>query len=351
MSQRYNKLTDCTNAIFVERHKTFISRKPGGRNRVFIGDSQRKRRSNSCETRKKAIFRKTVSTNVIFSLFFRFQDRMRTRVNTVFVLVGILLGVPLSFGQQANFLSRSELGVRLGGMYYIGDLNPFGHFKESNLAGGMIYRYNIHSRASLRATFTAGAVEAYDSKSNNPLHVNRNLSFASDIYEGAVGIEFNYFPFQVGHPRYRGTAYLFTEIGFFRMNPTTQYNNEVIELSSLGTEGQGTTLSSEDYYGLTQLTIPLGIGCRLTLTKNISLNLEYGIRKTFTDYLDDVGSSRYVNPTLLSEVNGPLAAALSNRSLDGSRFGKRGDATTNDWYSFFGMMLCVRLGQPTKCSF
>lgn len=253
------------------------------------------------------------------------------------------------FGQQANFLSRSELGLRFGGMYYIGDLNPFGHFKGTNLAGGMIYRYNIHSRTSIRASFTKGSIEASDANSKNPLHVNRNLSFQSDIYEGAVGIEFNYFPFQTGHYRYKGTAYLFADIGFFHMNPTTTYNNETIELSTLGTEGQGTELSSEGYYNLTQFTIPFGVGCKLSISKNISLNFEYGIRKTFTDYIDDVASSKYINPTLLTAANGPLAATLSNRSLDGSRFGKRGDATTKDWYSFFGMSLCVRLGQPPIC--
>jgi hypothetical protein len=97
------------------------------------------------------------------------------------------------------------------------------------------------------------------------------------------------------------------------------------------------------------LTIPLAVGFKFSLGKNIGLNLEYGIRKTFTDYLDDVGSSSYLNPTLLAAENGPLAAQLSNRSLDGSRFGKRGNATTNDWYTFFGVMLTIRLGQPDVC--
>ena len=78
--------------------------------------------------------------------------------------------------------------------------------------------------------------------------------------------------------------------------------------------------------------------------------MEYGIRKTFTDYLDDVHSSRYIDSDQLGAINGPLAATLSNRSLDGSRFGTRGNPSTKDWYAFFGAMLSFRLGGPRVCN-
>jgi hypothetical protein len=80
------------------------------------------------------------------------------------------------------------------------------------------------------------------------------------------------------------------------------------------------------------------------------LSLEYGIRKTFTDYLDDVHANRYVNADDLAAINGPLSAELSNRSLDGSVYGKRGNATTKDWYVFYGAMFSIRLGGPRKCN-
>lgn len=268
----------------------------------------------------------------------------------IFILFLLFLLTSFSVdAQRANRRSKSELGIMLGGSYYIGDLNQFGHFKNTNLAGGLVYRYNVHSRMALRANVMYGSVEAYDSQSKNPLLKNRNLDFQSEIYEGAVGVEFNYFPFQLGHDRYRATGYLLAEIGLFHMNPTTTLNGDEIELQSLGTEGQGSSLSSKGYYNKTQLTIPLAVGFKFSIGKNIGLNLEYGIRKTFTDYLDDVGSNNYVNPSTLAVENGPLAAQLSNRSLDGSRFGKRGNATTKDWYTFFGVMLTIRLGQPDVC--
>jgi hypothetical protein len=255
----------------------------------------------------------------------------------------------VAHNQQQNRRSMSEFGIMGGGMYYIGDLNSFGHFKNTQLSGGILYRYNVHSRMSIRANAIIGSVKASDADSKVSLYQNRNLNFESKIYELAGGVEFNYFPFQMGHDRYKGTAYLSAQIGLFYMNPTTEYNGNTIELQSLGTEGQGTSLNSKNYYSKTQLTIPLAIGAKLSLGKNASINLEYGIRKTFTDYLDDVKSSRYINPAELAEIASPLTAALSNRSLDGSRFGRRGNPNTKDWYAFAGVMFTFRLGQPNKC--
>lgn len=252
-------------------------------------------------------------------------------------------------GQSQNKRSKSEIGLMLGGTYYIGDLNQFRHFYGTQPAGGLIYRYNYHTRLSLRANFTYGKVMANDADAKSDLNRNRNLSFESNIFELAGGLEFTYFPFFLGSERYRGTAYLLAEIGLFRMNPKTEYNGDMVELQPLGTEGQGSDLSRKRNYSLTQLCIPLGVGVKLALGRKASLGLEYGIRKTFTDYLDDVGSGSYVDPIALGEANGPMAGALSNRSLDGSRFGKRGNSSTKDWYSFFGATLTFRLGAPNRC--
>lgn len=253
------------------------------------------------------------------------------------------------FAQQSTNRSKSELGFLIGGSYYIGDLNQFRHFYNTQLAAGIVYRYNVNPRLSCRGNFTYGYLKAADRDAERDILVNRNLSFESKIFELAGGFEFHYFPFQLGNERYWGTAYILAEVGLFRMNPMTEYNGDLIELQPLGTEGQGSSLSSKGNYSLTQLTVPLGVGFKLSLGKKVSLNFEYGIRKTFTDYLDDVASNTYVNAEQLAVENGPLAADLSNRSLDGSRYGKRGTSSTSDWYSFFGAMLTFKLGKESIC--
>lgn len=253
------------------------------------------------------------------------------------------------FAQKQNVRSRSDLGIFVGGGYYVGDLNELRHFQNSNFSLGGIYRYNLNSRVSLRANFTHTTLDASDAEATNPVLINRNLSFKTEIYEFATGIEFNYLPYRTGHSQYKISPYFFVEIGLFNMNPKTNYQGNWIELQTLGTEGQGTSLGSRDFYSKTQFCLPLGVGCKFSIAKNISFNLEYGVRKTFTDYIDDVGSGRYIDRNALAEINGPLVGELSNRSLDGSANGKRGNSATKDWYFLFGGILTYRLGPASKC--
>lgn len=263
-----------------------------------------------------------------------------------------LVTFPLvSSAQFHTAASRSELGILLGGSYYIGDLNRFGHFKGTQPAGSLFYRYNINSRVTFRANLSYGSVVGDDAWSKEPEMVNRNLNFRSDIFEFGAGVEFHYMPFQMGNKRYRGTAYFLAELALFRMNPKTMHNGEWVYLQPLGTEGQGSSLNSKGHYSLFQMSIPIGLGIKLALGKRVSIGVEYGIRKTFTDYLDDVRADNFVDPAELALVNGPLAATLSNKNIDGSRFGKRGTSATKDWYAFFGLTLTFKLGNPEKCAF
>lgn len=265
----------------------------------------------------------------------------------------IILLFPLFvFTQRQNTLSKSEIGLFGGATYYIGDLNTLEHFKNSHIAFGIIAKYNLNPRFTLRGLCVQGTVSASDASSPSKyqgVYTNRNLSFSSSITEIGGGIEFNYFPFQLGNKTYRGSGYLFAEIAYFQMNPSTTYQGETIELRSLGTEGQGTTLNSHGYYSKNQLAIPFGIGFKYPFGRIFCIGMEYGVRKTFTDYLDDVSSDRFVNKSELAEVASPLTVALSNRNLDGSSYGPRGNSQTKDWYFTYGFTFTIRLGNPDEC--
>ena len=251
--------------------------------------------------------------------------------------------------QRATPLSRSELGITVGGMYYLGDLNPYKHYSNTQLAGGLLYRFNVNPRISLRFNLLYGNVKADDSESSNDLLRNRNLNFSSSVLELAGGVEFNYFPFEIGHKKHKGTAYILAQMGVFRMNPMTRYDGANVALQPLGTEGQGTSLSSKGNYSLTQLCFPIGVGGRITLGKWMTLGLEVGLRKTFTDYLDDVHADYFADRSVLLEESGVSAAALSNKNLDGSSHGRRGKSATKDWYVFTGCTLTFKLGKKNIC--
>jgi hypothetical protein len=249
------------------------------------------------------------------------------------------------YAQQSNNWTRSELGVSLGTMYYIGDLNQFRPFYETNLAGGLMYRFNYHSRLTLRINYTYGSLDADDKDSKITINKNRNLNFHTDIHELVGGIEFHYLPFQLGHKRYPGTAYILAQFGAFYMNPKTNYNGQEITLKPLGTEGQ----IGRDRYSNIQICIPLGLGAKFSLGKSAAFSFDVAIRKTYTDYIDDVGASYSPNTNLIPSLNGTLAGSLSNQSLDGTRYGIRGNSRTSDWYVYAGAMLTFRLGKENVC--
>lgn len=237
----------------------------------------------------------------------------------------------------------------VGGSYYIGDLNQYNHFKNTNLSAGLIYRYYVNSRIELRLSYNYGKVGASDADSDYEYHRLRNLSFESQIHELTGGIEFNYLNYKIGDGKYFFTPYMFIEAGAFRMNPMREHQGEMIELQPLGTEGQGSSLNSSDPYSLTQFVIPMGVGIKINLGQRMAMSIEYGIRKTFTDYLDDVGGD-YINPVLLTQENGSLAARMADPSLDGfEAIGPRGNSATKDWYSMFGIMITIPLGKEGTC--
>lgn len=254
----------------------------------------------------------------------------------------------------------NEFGGWIGGSYYMGDLNPYKQYNCTHLAGGLLYRKNINKRIALRLHVSYGMVSAADSLSDVAEHVNRNLSFRSRILEIGPMIEMNFFEYEagrkIGKHYYKNfiSPYFFAGLNYFKMNPQAAFGDDFIDLQELGTEGQGSELNSKNKYKLNQLSIPLGFGCKLSVGARFNISLEYGIRKTFTDYLDDV-SGKYVDLTQLEQLNGPLAAHYSDQSLnnEGINFtnegAMRGNPKSKDWYSFSGIIMTFCLGRTDAC--
>ena len=83
----------------------------------------------------------------------------------------------------------------------------------------------------------------------------------------------------------------------------------------------------------------LGGGFKFDINRDFSVNIDVSTRFLFTDYLDDV-SSVYPDKQALIDTRGPIAAALSDRSLVeglGSQGRQRGDTKGKDKYAFVGV--------------
>lgn len=248
----------------------------------------------------------------------------------------------------------TEVGLFLGCSYYIGDLNPVAQFNQfTKPAGGIVVRYNANSRLAFRANALVGAIEGDDSFSNIPTQQQRNLKFRSNLYELSGQMEFNFLDFEIGNENKMFSPYIFIGLAGFKFNPQGEVNNRWVDLQPLGTEGQGLPgAESRRKYKLTQFSIPFGIGAKISLSKYIGIALEWGMRKTFTDYLDDV-STRYYDPAAIAAKRGNNAAYLSDRSIgtdpNYNNIGRqRGDPTTKDWYCFSGIALTFKFKEGQK---
>src|ERR1044071_6885028 len=106
------------------------------------------------------------------------------------ILVAALLSLTLSplWSQTSN-----ELGIFIGGSYYIGELNPTGHLNSlTRPAAGIVYRHNLGYRVSFAGSALFGSVQGIDARTSSYEQQQRNLSFRSRIYELAFRTEFNF---------------------------------------------------------------------------------------------------------------------------------------------------------------
>jgi hypothetical protein len=285
----------------------------------------------------------------------------------LFLLPALLL--PLASDAQRWKRQRYEFSFGAGASNFLGELggaNQIGtnYFKDlewsmTRFAVAMGLRYKLSNYFALKSHLTYGRVAGDDKLTTEYFRNYRNLNFFSDIYEFNINFEGAFQQEQVGH-RYRLRkvrglkgyelyTYGFVGIGVFYFDPRTDYLGSVVRLQPLGTEGQG-LIASRTKYSLFQVCIPVGIGFKYTIDRYWGVGLEIGLRKTFTDYIDDV-STTYFDFANYPEAN-DLSAVLADRSNRSdprvtSPGQQRGDPRDKDSYMFgiFSVNYKLRTGR------
>jgi hypothetical protein len=265
-----------------------------------------------------------------------------------FLLVGSFLLISLGAFAQKGW----EAGPWAGVAYYFGDLNTNYDLSRPNLAGGIIARYNFNNRLGVKFGAGYGQVEASDSYSDNAFERARNLSFRSNIFDVTAAFEFNFLPYNHGSEYEFYTPYIFGGLSVFSFNPEAEIDDVWYELRPLGTEGQ---FKGEEYYTV-QLGLEYGVGFKVDLSYEWSLNFELSARHLYTDYLDDV-SGVYADLDQIRSLRGDIAVELADRSImiDGvsdSQLGtpgtQRGNSGNKDVYVFLKVGL-VRYFGSLQC--
>ena len=200
--------------------------------------------------------------------------------------VFLMLCLPLTALGQRN----ADYGISGGVTSYLGDINPNRLLYAPSPAGGIFYRYNFNPRQSLKASILLGGLRADDLDFLNDFQQSRAVSFNSMVGEAAVQFEFNFFPYSTDGRLYDYTPYI--------------------------AAGAGIAMIISGESGILPV-IPLSVGFKINILKNLGLEAEYGFRKTFYDNFD--GLKDLVAPEDFSLIH------------------------NNDWYSFTGISLTWKI--------
>ena len=274
---------------------------------------------------------------------------------------------------------RYEAQYGIGAGNFLGDLggaNQIGthYFKdfewvETRPAICIGMRYKLTEFFALKSALTFGQMRGDDKLTDYTYRNYRNLSFKSNILEFATQFEASFYREQLGHRyRLRGIkgqkgfelySYGFLGLGAFYFNPQGQdKNGNWVSLQPLGTEGQG-LVPTRQKYNRVQICIPIGIGFKYTINQKWGIGIEYGLRYTFTDYIDDVSTTYFSSDKLravygktpdgkdayVSNASGIFSIADKSNKNDPSKMPitaagqQRGDPRFTDSYMFLMITL------------
>jgi hypothetical protein len=182
----------------------------------------------------------------------------------------------------------------------------------------------------------------------------RNLDFFSEVFELSQQVEFNFFHHDKKKEEHRFAPYALSGLGVFYFNPKAVWQGTEYELRSLGTEGQISPAATTIKYNPLQMFFIFGGGLKYSFNKNISLNIEVALRKTFTDYLDDVGGLYPDEDVILryDPDNGNVVISLSDRSVNqsiGIDNRQRSSSKVKDDYMIFGIALTYTFHKNQPC--
>lgn len=172
---------------------------------------------------------------------------------------GLLLFCILGFELSAQREYRAEIGISGGSAYYLGDANNV-LFRNTKLTYGGYFRYLIDPRIALKAELSSSEISWDNTIAGNNI-------FALD----ATG-EFNFFDLE-NNPNKRlskvFSPYIFGGIGL------TNYLNQ----------GNQTF----------NMSIPIGVGLKVLLTKQVNLNLQWTNRIVMADDIEGIATLSNIN--------------------------------------------------------
>lgn len=206
----------------------------------------------------------------------------------------------------------NELGVSVGATNFIGDIGATAFVAPKDLSYGIMYRWNRSPRHSWRASYQYLKLSGKDASSDMGYRQIRNLKFDNQVHEASLGIEFNFFEFDLHNEWFSITPYVFAGVAGIAYNE--KYFDEYKVAHKI-----------DDGFAL---AIPASLGLKAQVDKRFVISAEVGFRYALTDNLDG---------------NHPTASSYEKNQF--------GNTRNNDWYMYSGITLTYTFGKnPCYCT-
>jgi hypothetical protein len=214
-----------------------------------------------------------------------------------FILL-LFLSIPSLFLGQVY-----EIGLSLGGSNYVGDIGRTNYIYPNHFSGALLAKYNYNPRIVLRGSFSYIPITGNDAEASTDFRQKRGLKFSNTILELAVGMEFNFYEYDLSSKEKSWTPYILIEVA--ALNYTYFAGQNILEERNAKKE--------------TSLALPIGLGFKSKLYGKFAFALETKFIYSFKDNLDYI-------------------------SEDNLRYSAEGNS--NDWYMFTGVSLIYTFGRP-----
>lgn len=196
-----------------------------------------------------------------------------------------------------------EVGAFVGGSNFVGDVGRTNYIYPNEIAGAVFFKYNHNPRIALRATYSYLPFSGNDLDADTDFKNDRGISFTNTIHELAIGLEYNFYDYDLSTPGKTWTPYITIDLA--------AYNYEYVVSEPQPNEFLYDTKNS--------FTIPFGVGFKSKLIGPLAFAVETKFRYSLNDDLD------YTTDTI-PKLN----------------FG----GNNNDWYVFTGISLIYTFGRP-----
>ncbi len=185
-------------------------------------------------------------------------------------MIRLLVGTLFILHSITVLSQNSEIGFGIGAWNYTGELSKTYDILELKPAGTVLYRSNRGRAISFKASLTAGKIGASDSRTTDALANARNASFNLFLYEALVGGEYHFLDWRSAKRPLRFTPYVSAGLGLFGIAGVPDKSAE---------------------YSAVQPSVQLGMGVKYVINPLWYIGVDFGMRKTFFDYLDNTSEA------------------------------------------------------------